>query len=64
MNKNFTQMAVALIGMSGLIACSIISLFLSDMSDERNLLLGGLIAAVATSAAWLFKNTNNLGGGK
>jgi len=56
MNRHFTQAAVAIIGMIGLVAAAIITLFITDLGDERNLLLGGLIAATSTSAAWLFRN--------
>lgn len=55
MNKNFTQAAVALVGMAGLVALCILSFFVDDMTDERNLLIGGLIATVGTSSAWLFR---------
>lgn len=60
MNKNFTQAAVALAGMVGLVSCTVLSFFVAEMADERNLLIGGLIATVGTSAAWLFRlNGNN-----
>lgn len=55
MNKNFTQAAVALVGMIGLVSLSGLSFFVSGMEDERSLLIGGLIATVGTSAAWLFR---------
>jgi len=60
MNKNFTQAAVALAGMTGLISCTVLSFFLPDMADERNLLIGGLIGTVGMGAAWLYRATNGV----
>ena len=55
MNKNATQAAVAIIGMLGLVASTIITLLVPDLGQERQLLLGGLIAAGSTASAWLFR---------
>ena len=53
--RNVTQAIVAVLGMIGLVTAAVITLFLPDLGDERNMLLGGLIAATSTSAAWLFR---------
>ena len=45
MNRQFTQAAVAIIGMTGLVTGMIITLIVPDLADARNLLLGGLIAS-------------------
>ena len=55
MNRQFTQAAVAIIGMTGLVAATLITLVIPDLEDARNLLLGGLIASTSTAAAWLFR---------
>ncbi|KKM61606.1 hypothetical protein LCGC14_1530090, partial [marine sediment metagenome] len=44
MNRQFTQAAVAIIGMTGMVAATLISLLVPELKDARNLLLGGLIA--------------------
>ena len=53
--RNVTQAIVAVLGMIGLVTAAIITLFVPDLGDERNILIGGLIAATSTSAAWLFR---------
>ncbi len=53
--RNATQAIVAVLGMIGLVSAAIITLFVPDLGDERNMLIGGLIAATSTSAAWLFR---------
>ena len=53
--RNTTQAVVAVLGMTGLVTAAIVTLFLPDLGDERNILIGGLIAATSTSAAWLFR---------
>jgi len=59
-NRNFTQAAVAILGMSGLVIATIITLLIPDLGQERQLLLGGLIASGSTASAWLFRlNGNN-----
>ena len=55
MNRQFTQAAVAIIGMTGLVTGMVISLLVPGLEDARNLLLGGLIASTSTAAAWLFR---------
>jgi hypothetical protein len=55
MNKNTTQAFVAVIGIVGLVAATVITLVADGLSDERQILIGGLIAATSTSAAWLFR---------
>ena len=55
MNRQFTQAAVAIIGMTGLVVLTGMTLLLPDLKDERLLLLGGLIGVTSTSAAWLFR---------
>ena len=63
LNRQFTQAAVAIIGMTGLVAATLITLVIPDLEDARNLLLGGLIASTSTAAAWLFRlNGRNDGG--
>ena len=53
--RNTTQAIVAVLGMIGLVSATIISLFVPELQEERNLLLGGLIAATSASASWLFR---------
>lgn len=53
MNKQFTQAAVAIIGSLGLVAATIIALVAN--LEERQILVGGLIAGASASAAWLFR---------
>lgn len=53
--RNTTQALVAVLGMLGLVAATIVTLFLPDLTQERNMLIGGLIATTATAAAWLFR---------
>ena len=53
--RNTTQALVAVLGMIGLVSAAIITLFVPDLQEERSILLGGLIAATSTSAAWLFR---------
>lgn len=62
MNRSFTQAAVAIIGMSGLVAATLMSLVIPELNDARNLLLGGLIASTSTAAAWLFRLNGKNGG--
>jgi hypothetical protein len=62
MNRQFTQAAVAIIGMTGLVTGMIITLLVPDLADARNLLLGGLIASTSTAAAWLFRLNGKNGG--
>ena len=59
LNRQFTQAAVAIIGMTGLVVGMIISLLAPELQDARNLLLGGLIASTSTAAAWLFRINSN-----
>ena len=54
-NRNATQAIVAVLGMTGLVAATIITLFVDSLGDERNMLIGGLIAASSTAGAWLFR---------
>ena len=58
-SKNTTQAVVAVLGVAFLGAATIVTLFLPDLSQERNMLVGGLIATAATSAAWLFRLNGN-----
>ncbi len=53
--RNTTQAVVAVLGMIGLVAATIVTLFVPDLTQERSMLVGGLIAATSTSAAWLFR---------
>ena len=53
--RNTTQAIVAVIGMIGLVAAVLITLFVSELEQERLLLIGGLIATVGSSASWLFR---------
>ncbi len=53
MNKQFTQAAVAIIGSLGLVVATIIALVAN--LEERQILVGGLIAGASASAAWLFR---------
>ena len=53
--RNTTQAVVAVIGMIGLVAAVLITLFVSELEQERLLLIGGLIATVGSSASWLFR---------
>lgn len=53
--RNTTQAIVAVLGILALASATIITLFLPDLEQERNMLVGGLIATTATSAAWLFR---------
>jgi hypothetical protein len=53
--RNTTQAMVAVLGMIGLVAATIVTLFVPDLTQERSMLVGGLIAATSTSAAWLFR---------
>ena len=53
--RNTTQAVVAVLGMIGLVAATIVTLFAPDLTQERSMLVGGLIAATSTSAAWLFR---------
>ncbi len=62
MNRQFTQAAVAIIGMIGLVSATLITLFVNDLGDERQILLGGLIGVTSTSAAWLFRINGKNGG--
>ncbi len=62
MGRQFTQAAVAIIGMTGMVTATIISLLVPDLADARNLLLGGLIASTSTAAAWLFRLNGKNGG--
>lgn len=55
MNKNTTQALVAVIGIAGLVVATIITLLVDKLGDERQILIGGLIAATSTAAAWLFR---------
>lgn len=55
MNKNATQAFVAILGMVGLVSATLVTLLLPDLEEARNILVGGLIAASSTSAAWLFR---------
>jgi len=57
--RNTTQALVAVIGIMGLVGATVVTLFLPDLSQERNMLVGGLIATTATSAAWLFRLNGN-----
>jgi hypothetical protein len=57
--RNTTQALVAVIGIAGLVAATVVSFFLPDMGQERSMLVGGLIAATSTAAAWLFRLTEN-----
>ena len=57
--RNTTQAIVAVIGIAGLVAATIVTLFVPDLTQERNMLVGGLIATTATSAAWLFRLNGN-----
>lgn len=59
MNKNMTQAVVAVIGITGLVAATICTFFVSGMEQERMMLIGGLIAAASTSGAWLFRLNGN-----
>ena len=61
MNRQFTQAAVAIIGMTGMVAATLISLLVPELKDARNLLLGGLIASTTAATIWLFKNGGNGG---
>ena len=62
-NRQFTQAAVAIIGITGLVILTGLTLLLPELKDERLLLLGGLIGVTSTSAAWLFRlNGKNDGG--
>lgn len=61
-NRQFTQAAVAIIGMTGLVIATLISLVAPELEDARNLLLGGLIASTSTAAAWLFRLNGRNGG--
>ena len=61
MNRSFTQAAVAIIGMGGMVAAAIISLLVPGLEDARNLLLGGLIGTTTTATVWLFRNGRNGG---
>lgn len=54
-SRNTTQALVAVLGITFLGAATVVTLFLPDLSQERNMLVGGLIATTATSAAWLFR---------
>ena len=53
--RNTTQAIVAVLGMIGLIAATIVTLFIPDLAQERSVLVGGLIAATSVSATWLFR---------
>jgi hypothetical protein len=55
MNKNMTQMIVAVLGIAGLVTATVIALITDSLHDERQILIGGLIAATSTAAAWLFR---------
>ena len=57
--RNTTQAVVAVLGMIGLVAATIVTLFVPDLTQERSMLVGGLIAATSTSAAWLFRLNGN-----
>ena len=57
--RNTTQAVVAVLGMIGLVAATIVTLFVSEMNDERNMLIGGLIAASSASGSWLFRLNGN-----
>ena len=59
MNKNATQACVAVLGMIGLVTATILTLFLPDLEQERNILIGGLIAGTSASGAWLFRLNGN-----
>ncbi|KKN25158.1 hypothetical protein LCGC14_0887670 [marine sediment metagenome] len=58
-SRNTTQAAVAVLGMIGLVSATIVTLFVPDLTQERSMLVGGLIAATSTSAAWLFRLNGN-----
>ena len=55
MNRQFTQAAVAIIGALGLVAATLITLVVDGLEDERQILVGGLIAGASASASWLFR---------
>ena len=55
LTRNATQAIVAVLGMIGLVSATIITLFVPDLAEERNILIGGLIAATSGSFAWLFR---------
>lgn len=55
LTRSATQAVVAVLGMIGLVTATIITLLVPDLAEERNILLGGLIAATSGSGAWLFR---------
>jgi len=55
MNRQFTQATVAIIGALGLVAATLITLVVDGLEDERQILVGGLIAGASASASWLFR---------
>ena len=57
--RNMTQAIVAVLGMIGLVAATIVTLFIPDLAQERSVLVGGLIAATSVSATWLFRLNGN-----
>ena len=59
MNRQGTQFWVAIIGMSGMVAVTLMAVAGSMFADVPNeltfMLVGGLLSVTSTSAAWLFR---------
>jgi hypothetical protein len=62
--KDATQALVALMGMAGLVGITVLALSDPGLTDQRDILVGGLIAAASTSAAWLFGKANGVINGR
>ena len=58
-NRNVTQAAVSVIAIVGLVVITVIAFLVPEMADERMLLIGGLIATVGASSAYLFRLNGN-----
>lgn len=56
MNRQAAAFIAGLMGVAGLIAALIITLFMDELEQERLLLLGGLIAMTAGATQWFFRN--------
>lgn len=57
--RNTTQAVVAVLGMTGLVVATLVTLFVGDLAQERLLLIGGLIGTTSGATAWLFRLNGN-----